>query len=112
MNLPPEIVQDLYPHTQDLRLSMNTSSISSIPDPNQNNNNNETLFDESVGKIVNIIGSYDMGWNKRGNGKSYDSLNGYGTIIGFLTGKILDYTTRNPKCAKCDAGQPKNNHDC
>ncbi|KAK0079570.1 hypothetical protein PV326_008664 [Microctonus aethiopoides] len=38
-------------------------------------------FDKTLGAIVNIIVSYDMGWSKRGNG-SYDSLNGYGAIIG------------------------------
>jgi len=54
-----------------------------------------------------------MGWSKRGNGKSYDSLNGYGTIIGFLSGKILDYTTRNRKCTLCDlGGHNKHDHDC
>ena len=53
-----------------------------------------------------------MGWSKRGNGRSYDSLNGYATIIGFLTGKILDYTTRNRQCSLCDAGHPKTDHPC
>ncbi|XP_018393354.1 PREDICTED: uncharacterized protein LOC108772332 [Cyphomyrmex costatus] len=53
-----------------------------------------------------------MGWSKRGNGKSYDSLNGYGAIIGFFTGKILDYRTRNRKCHMCDMGHSSNDHDC
>lgn len=46
---------------------------------------NRKLFDQAVGQMVNVIVSYDMGWSKRGNGRSYDSLNGYGTIIGFLS---------------------------
>ncbi|XP_046602221.1 uncharacterized protein LOC124295712 [Neodiprion lecontei] len=53
-----------------------------------------------------------MGWSKRGNGKSYDSLNGYGTIIGFLSGKILDYAERIRKCKFCDSGRKKDDHDC
>ena len=53
-----------------------------------------------------------MAWSKRGNGKQYDSLNGYGAIIGFLSGKILDFGTRNRKCKACDYGIPKNKHDC
>lgn len=53
-----------------------------------------------------------MGWSKRGNGRSYDSLNGYAAIIGFLSKKILDFTTRNRKCSKCDAGHSKDGHDC
>ena len=38
-------------------------------------------FDAAIGNIVNITVGYDMGWSKRGNGRSYDSLTGYGTII-------------------------------
>ena len=53
-----------------------------------------------------------MGWFKRGNGRSYDSLNGYGAIIRFLTGKILDYRTRNRKCHLCDLGKEETDHDC
>lgn len=69
-------------------------------------------FGTALGEIKNIIVSFDMGWSKRGNGRSYDSLNGYSTIIGFLSGKILDYTTRNRKCKKCDLGCSKSDHDC
>ncbi|XP_033226352.1 uncharacterized protein LOC117178912 [Belonocnema kinseyi] len=53
-----------------------------------------------------------MGWSKRGNGRSYDSLSDYGTIIGFLTGKILDFSTRNRKYRLCDKGHSKQDHDC
>ena len=53
-----------------------------------------------------------MGWTKRGNGRSYDSLNGYAVIIGFLSGKIHDYTTRNRKCRMCALGHDKSDHDC
>jgi len=52
-----------------------------------------------------------MGWSKRGNGRSYDSLNGYGAIIGFLSKKILDYRTRNRKCRLCSLGRAKDKHD-
>ncbi|KAK0178543.1 hypothetical protein PV327_007423 [Microctonus hyperodae] len=68
-------------------------------------------FDLAVNELVNIIVSYDMGWSKRGNGRSYDSLNGYGTIIGFLSGKILDYADRIRKCKYCDQGRNKDDHD-
>lgn len=53
-----------------------------------------------------------MGWSKRGNGRSYDGLNGYGAIIGFLSGKVLDFATRNSKCNLCDKGRQQNDHDC
>ena len=74
-------------------------------------NNNSQNFDKSLGTLVNIIVSYDMGWSKRGNGRSYDSLNGYGAIIGFLSKKILDYRTRNRKCHLCDLGRSSDKHD-
>lgn len=69
-------------------------------------------LDLFVGKVVNLIVSFDTGWSKRGNGRSYNSLNGYSTIIGFLTGKVLDFATRNHKCAACTRGVPKEKHDC
>ncbi|KAJ8677337.1 hypothetical protein QAD02_013124 [Eretmocerus hayati] len=53
-----------------------------------------------------------MGWSKRGTGKSYNSKNGYGAIIGFLSKKILDYHTRNKQCRQCDLGKPPESHDC
>jgi len=76
------------------------------------NNNDQVGFDRRLGEIVNIIVSYDMGWSKRGNGRSYDSLNGYGAIIGLFSKKILDYRTRNRKCYSCMLGIPVDKHDC
>lgn len=75
-------------------------------------NNNSKAFNKSLGAVVNIIVSYDMGWSKRGNGRSYDSLNGYGVIIGVLSKKIVDLGTRNRKCRLCDLGRPVDLHDC
>ncbi|XP_071650757.1 uncharacterized protein [Temnothorax longispinosus] len=97
--LPPEIVDDIYPNLQ----IFESSTI---------NNNLNCELDAALLDIINIIISYDMGWTKRGNGRSYDSLNGYEIIIGFLRGKILDYATRNRKCALCDRGHDKADHNC
>jgi len=94
------VVQDIYPHYQNL------CSI------DNNNQQSGTTFDSELGSIINIIVSYDIGWSKRGNRKSYNSLNGYGAIIGFLSSKILDYTTRNRSCVYCDKGHDKTDHDC
>jgi len=52
------------------------------------NTNNSANFDDNLGNIVNIIVSYDMGW------------------------RILDFSTRNRKCKKCDMGYHNTNHDC
>lgn len=81
-------MHDLYPEINALKTSTNPDN-----------------FDETCSKIINIIVSYDMGWSKRGNGRSYDSLNEYGTIIGFLSKKVLDYATRNRQCNRCDKNQ-------
>ncbi|KAJ8685011.1 hypothetical protein QAD02_020804 [Eretmocerus hayati] len=62
--------------------------------------------------VIKILASYDMGWSRRGNGRSYNSMNGYATLIGYCTQKILDYTTRNRKCKACSMGSSKENHDC
>lgn len=98
---PEDVARDIFPHLGVLE---------------KNNNTNEptnSIFDQALGDIINIIVSYDTGWTKRGNGRSYDSLNGYiSAIIGFLSGKILDYTTRNRKCRMCDLGHDKDDHDC
>lgn len=64
------------------------------------------------GQIVPTIVSYDMGWSKRGAGNQYESLNGYGALIGYFGGKVLDFGTRNRKCKACSMGSPKDAHDC
>jgi len=58
--------------------------------------------------------SYDMGWSKRG--RAHNSLTGHGAVMGSLTGKALDFTTRNKFCRTCQSasqtgGNPKP-HDC
>lgn len=56
-----------------------------------------------------------MGWSQRGNGHTYDSLNGYCCLIGVQCGKILAYKTYNRLCRACSVnkktGQDKS-HDC
>lgn len=63
----------------------------------------ENKNDPSRKPIVRIFASCDMGWSGRGNGYSFDSLNGTCSIIGLKTGKVLDYCTKNRKCAQCDS---------
>lgn len=61
--------------------------------------------------ILRVFAAFDMGWSGRGNGFTYDSLNGYCCIVGMKTGKILDNCTRNRKCATCESN-PSTLHDC
>lgn len=58
------------------------------------------------------MASYDMGWSTRGTGRDYDSLNGFGSIVGHFSHQILDYSTCNRKCKKCDVGHSPFDHDC
>ena len=46
--------------------------------------------------------SFDMGWSKRG--RAHNSLTGHGAVMaGSLTGKPLDYATRNKLCRTCSS---------
>ncbi|XP_024891144.1 uncharacterized protein LOC112466982 [Temnothorax curvispinosus] len=57
--------------------------------------------------------SYDMKWSTRGSGRNYDSLNGFGAVIGHYSGMVLDYATCNRKCKKCDNNDGHvPDHDC
>lgn len=105
----PDIVEDLYPHLTSLKSSLKSSVQENIDECRKEE---DKSFDAALGEIINILVFFDTGWSKRGNDKNYDSLNGYSTIIGFLSGKILDYATRNRKCYQCDSGHPKTSHDC
>lgn len=60
--------------------------------------------------VVRIIVSYDMGWSTRAAGRQYDSKNGFGAIIGHLTGLVLDFSTCNRICATCNRGGPPSEH--
>ena len=103
---PSNVVNDIHPNLNNLKDNNRECN-------NQDNNTNcSKEFDKSLQNILSIIVSYDMGWSTRGTGRSYDSLNGYGTIIGFFSGKILDYQTCNRKCRKCDLGYKKGHKGC
>lgn len=52
-----------------------------------------------------------MGWSTRGARRQYDSNNGFGAIIGCLSGLVLDYSTCNRTCRKCGKDDPTLKHD-
>ena len=59
---------------------------------------------------------YDMGWQKRGAGRAYDSKSGVGTLIGNRTGKICAFGVRSKDCRMCSYHMSKGDappeHDC
>ncbi|KYN15258.1 hypothetical protein ALC57_12525 [Trachymyrmex cornetzi] len=76
--------------------------------------------------LVKLTFGFDAGWQKKGSGRSYNSLTGHGTAIGFYRGKVIGFATRNKRCATCESierrlSDPNNNsaldekqrnHDC
>ena len=66
----------------------------------------------SLEQKVRIASSFDMGWFTRGTGRSYDSLSGTASLIGFFSRKDLSYVCLNRKCKKCDVGHSNEDHDC
>ena len=58
---------------------------------------------------LGIAVSYDMGWQKRSTGHSYDSISGHAFIVGCRTKKIVGVAVRSKKCAKCQKAR-KNNY--
>ncbi|XP_046394798.1 uncharacterized protein LOC124163262 [Ischnura elegans] len=72
----------------------------------------ESPMHGSDGAEVDIIASYDYGWQKRGNGRSYDSKSGHGSVIGYRSKKVLAFDVCTTTCAMCSQGHDKNDHDC
>jgi len=80
-----------------------------FPDASTTDIKNNTYDDN---QIIRIATSFDMGWFTRGTGRTYDSLSGTAALIGYFTKKVIGYVTFNRKCAKCDVGHKKEDHNC
>ena len=46
--------------------------------------------------------SFDMGWQRKGTGHTYDSNSGHAYFIGYRSGKCVRYIMYSKKCTKCD----------
>ena len=57
------------------------------------------VTDESIKPPITI--AVDMGWNKKGSGRSYDADSGQHFCIGMLTGKVVHLVFMNKGCEKC-----------
>lgn len=67
---------------------------------------------QPITSIVRLMLSFDCAWSKRGNGKSYDSLNGYAALGGTQSRLIVDFATANRGCNRCALGKSKDENDC
>ena len=60
--------------------------------------------------------SFDMGWQKRSSGKTYDSLSGHAFMIGQATKKVIVQVVYSKACAICSDVEQLNKdpreHDC
>ncbi|XP_043281560.1 uncharacterized protein [Venturia canescens] len=67
---------------------------------------------QSEQDVVPLKVSFDTGWQKKGSGRSYNSLTGHGIAVGSKSGKVLAYGTKNKRCIRCEKGHKPSDHDC
>lgn len=53
----------------------------------------------------NVTVSVDAAWQRRGSGRSYDSLTGHCSMIGSKTGKVINYKWRSKACRICQRAE-------
>lgn len=65
---------------------------------------------------VQLTASYDMGWTRRGSGRTYNSMSGHGSLIGQHSGKVIAYGSRITTCRYCEVAEREhreaNPHHC
>ncbi|KAJ8681800.1 hypothetical protein QAD02_017592 [Eretmocerus hayati] len=74
----------------------------------------EGIVNENItaNMVVRVPASFDVGCFTRGSSRSYNSLSGTGTLIGYFSGKVIGYAVLNRMCSKCDRGHSPDDHDC
>ena len=74
------------------------------------------IFSQCDDGLADLCMQYDMGWQKRGSGRNYNSLSGVGTMIGHYSGKIVGCELRSKRCNICSFYLKQNReppeHDC
>ncbi|XP_024890355.1 uncharacterized protein LOC112466488, partial [Temnothorax curvispinosus] len=76
------------------------------------NESNDLESPEEQNSIVKLKAAYDAGWQKKGSGRSYNSLTAHGIGIGSKNKLVIGYATRNKRCIFCEKGHPPEDHDC
>lgn len=63
-----------------------------------------------------LSASFDGAWQKRGNGRAYNSLTGHASLFGEQSKKIISFSVKGKKCRICAAAKSKGNphrvHQC
>ncbi|XP_077264363.1 uncharacterized protein LOC143898641 isoform X1 [Temnothorax americanus] len=73
--------------------------------------NSQVFKDNCLPGSVGITASYDAGWQKKGSGRSNNSLTGHGAVFGHYSGLCIGFATQNKNCRYCSIGS-KTDHDC
>ncbi|XP_062588881.1 uncharacterized protein LOC134250534 isoform X2 [Saccostrea cucullata] len=112
LNMPP-ISRTLLSSRQE-EIGKATESVASLS--LQQALEEEVLATNIKKQSSSISVSVDGGWQKRGSGRSYDSLTGHCSMMGACTGKVIDYSVRNKSCKICENAERKKTspapHDC
>ena len=65
---------------------------------------------------IGLTFSYDMGWNKRSSGKTFDSLSGHAFFVGCHSRKIVLAKITSKQCSVCSKAEAKGKvpkvHEC
>ena len=56
---------------------------------------------ENLHKLPEIGASYDMGWQQRSSGRTYNCVSGHGMMIGCRTSKVIDAVVLSKQCNIC-----------
>ena len=51
---------------------------------------------------IELVVSYDMGWQKKASGNSYSSKSGHAFVVGMQTKRIIDCVVFSTNCKKCE----------
>lgn len=60
---------------------------------------------------IHIDRIYVIRWSNWGNGRQYNSMSGYGVLIGCFSGLFLDIEIFNSACKVCNNENPSTSHD-
>ncbi|CAC5412427.1 unnamed protein product [Mytilus coruscus] len=89
--------------------------IESVADESMEEWTEKEMTRESDGND-NVTVSVDAAWQRRGSGRSYDSLTGHCSMIGLKTGKVINYKWRSKACRICQRAEISGNiprvHKC
>jgi hypothetical protein len=94
---------------EEAKLSMEASAVQ--------DHNDFDLWKQSIGnknmvlsknKYPLLLCSFDMGWQQRSSGNSYNSQSGHGLLVGGLTRKPICFVIKSKRCNTCITWKAKN----